>query len=165
MVALTGRLPGSSPGQGTSPTPVGLSLSGGGAHLSHNNNKKGSGIMATLYHWKDEVLDEQALGERTQQAFVEIESMVDDIVALAWDGCHKIYLALDRVEAEHFRRLGYGDDSPSEFLWAGTLSTTEILDVVQQWYYESCGLVFINSVKECNYEDIIPQVFTSEDGE
>ena len=121
--------------------------------------------MATLYHWNDEVLDELERGDRTMKAFVEIEERVDEIVALAWDGCHKIYLALDQQEAESFRRLGYGDDSTSEFLWAGTLSTTEILDVVQQWYFESCGLVFINTVKGGNFEDIIPQIFTSEDGE
>lgn len=121
--------------------------------------------MATLYHWGNDVLDEQALGERTQRAFVEIEDRVDDIVALAWDGCHKIYLALDQQEAEHFRRIGYGDGEGSEFLWTATLSTSEILDVVQQWYYESCGLVFINTVKDGQHEDIIPQVFTSEDGE
>lgn len=117
----------------------------------------------TLYKWGDDVLDENALGVRTMEAFVEIESIVDDIVALAYDGCHKIYLALDQQEAESLRLLGYADDGhTSEFLWAGQMDIVSILDTVQHWYYKSCGLVFISTVKGGNFKDIIPQIFTTD---
>lgn len=121
--------------------------------------------MATLYHWGGSVLDEKATHDRIEQAFSNIEDRVDEIVALAFDGCHKIYLALDHAEAEAFRRYGYGDGADSEFLWAGTLDTVSIMDTVQHWYHASCGLRFINAVKGGEFEDIIPQLFTSEDGE
>ena len=131
--------------------------------------------MATiLYHWEDEVLDGEALDLRISEAFEKIEARVDEIEAIAWDGCHKVYLALDHAEAERFLRLGYGPyaygdedsgENRSEFLWTSTLSVSEILDVLQQWYFESCGLQFISAVKGGEFEQIIPQVFTSEAGE
>lgn len=121
--------------------------------------------MATLYHWGDSVLDEEATYDRIEQAFDKIEERVDEIVAIAYDGCHKVYLALDSGEAEAFRRYGYGDGEDSEFLWASTLHTVSIMDTLQHWYHDSCGLRFVTAIKDGQHEDIIPQLFTSEDGE
>jgi len=80
---------------------------------------------------------------------------------VAWDECHKIYLALDKVEADSFRESGY-------ITFEGT--PDEMFDKVHGWYDASCPLVFINAVRHDSeqtphhiwgtqsvFTDIVPQ--------
>ena len=61
----------------------------------------------------------------------------------AFDGCHKIYLAMDEEQAEWFRKNYNGvhcDDRTVE------VDTEDLATVVREWYDESCGLRFVNAV-------------------
>jgi hypothetical protein len=61
----------------------------------------------------------------------------------AFDGCHKIYLAMDEEQAEWFRNNYNGvhcDDRTVE------VDTEDLATVVREWYDESCGLRFVNAV-------------------
>jgi hypothetical protein len=77
--------------------------------------------------------------------------------AIAWDGCHKIYILMDDNQVELTRSYGYdplieSKDSTPEQLFE-TLST---------WYRDSCGLRFVQSVTthkdpNCGFNSIIDQ--------
>ncbi len=58
---------------------------------------------------------------------------------IGWDECHKIYLALDKAEAQTLIDLGYLTcEGNTETMYA----------TVEEWYRESCGLRFIQSTKQ-----------------
>lgn len=66
-----------------------------------------------------------------------------DTHLIAWDGCHKIYMALDEEEAEWFR------DNYEHIVE----DTAEVmLDTLKKWYDESCFLKFVSGVRH-NAED------------
>lgn len=66
-----------------------------------------------------------------------VEDVLDDAHLIAWDTCHKIYVAIDEIEAEWFR-ANYDDT------FTGT--PEEMLATLQRWYDASCALKFIQSV-------------------
>ena len=57
---------------------------------------------------------------------------------VAFDGCHKIYLAMDQVEAEWFRE-NY------EYFLAS--SPDEMFATIKKWWDESCSLRFVSAVE------------------
>lgn len=68
----------------------------------------------------------------------DVADTIDEAILVAWDGCHKIYLALDEPEAEFFR-TNYPhivEDTP-------TVMFTTVVD----WYDRSCGLRFVSGVR------------------
>lgn len=75
------------------------------------------------------------------------ETTLDDLLyqadSVSYDGCHKIYLNMDKQQTE--KMFGYGYDK--------TISGTkfEMEHAVYSWYEDSCSLRFIDAV------------FTSED--
>jgi len=80
---------------------------------------------------------------------------------VAWDGCHKIYVALDDIEAKFFE-----DNYPHTF--AG--SPDDMVLRIVEWYDASCPLRFVNAVRHnetdpnAGFIDLIPQLFEDEDG-
>jgi hypothetical protein len=77
---------------------------------------------------------------------------------IAWDGCHRIYLAMDDASAAEFddyeivvkRGQGFGDLDDSEDFYA----------VVFEWYVQSCPLRFIDAITNGkDYNVIVPQNF------
>lgn len=79
---------------------------------------------------------------------------------VAWDGCHKIYLAMDDEQADWFRGSGY--------TCLVEASPEEMFDAVVEWFEDSCGLRFVSAVRTTvpdpneGYDDLIPQ-FADED--
>lgn len=83
-----------------------------------------------------------------------VEDALPDAHLIAWDECHKIYVALDEAEAEWFRTSDYtlveGDPDV-------------LLATLHKWYDESCWLRFINGVRHdgvnpnAGFVDLIPQ--------
>ena len=68
----------------------------------------------------------------------DVEDHIDNTILVAWDGCHKIYLALDQQEAKWFRE-GYPyivQDEPEAMLAS-----------VMAWYESSCSLKFVSGVR------------------
>lgn len=86
--------------------------------------------------------------------FDKVEFATEFAMLAAWDGCHKIYLAMDDIEAAWFRE-NY------EYIQTGTPKV--LADTVREWYERSCGLRFVSAVHH-NEEDpnagfvnVIPQ--------
>lgn len=103
-----------------------------------------------------------------KQYWDEVFDQCESAHLAAWDGCHKIYLAMDETQDNWFRTY-YGnpgrdevDGEPDErFAFVGT--PEEMFDKVKQWWAMSCGLRFITAVysnsalNEANYVSLIPQ--------
>jgi hypothetical protein len=73
----------------------------------------------------------------TAELWDDVLDHIDDARLVAWDGCHKIYLAMDGEEAAAFRQ-NYEhivEDTPDAMFYA-----------IRKWYAESCGLRFVTAV-------------------
>lgn len=90
-----------------------------------------------------------------------VQPYMADAKLVAWDGCHKIYLALDDVEADWFR---------VEYPYVVEANVRQMLSAVKQWWNESCGLRFVQGVRHhptdrnAGFVSIIDQ-FEDEDDE
>jgi len=97
--------------------------------------------------------------------FFETEIAVQDAKAIAFDGCHKIYVLMDDAQVEKMRSYGYGDDDGSFLVTADEVRKVEMLDILKDWYAGSCSLKFINGVTTMpegtdpneGFTDLIPQ--------
>ena len=78
------------------------------------------------------------------EMFFEVEEYLENAHLIAWDGCHKIYVAMDETEAEWFRRNYNGSDDTSE-TFHGT--PEEMIATLVKWYDESCWLRFVTAVR------------------
>ena len=65
------------------------------------------------------------------------EEAMESARLVAWDGCHKIYVAMDDEQAEWFRE-NYED------IFLG--SPSDMFVQVQEWFSDSCALRFIQGV-------------------
>lgn len=81
-----------------------------------------------------------------------VREFLPEAKLIAFDGCHKIYLAMDDIEAEWFRD-NYGNPVPPPNSVVFQSDDTEFLLVtLKRWYDQSCGLKFISAVYH-NEED------------
>ena len=72
------------------------------------------------------------------EMFDKVEEYLHNARLVAFDGCHKIYLAMDKEEAEWFESR----EDYQKFYG----SPDEMLATVILWYEESCFLRFVNAV-------------------
>ena len=77
------------------------------------------------------------------ELFDRVETAVEDAILVAFDGCHKIYLAMDEEQADWFRQ-NYNGTSCTDRTFTGT--PEEMFATLKVWWDESCGLKFINAV-------------------
>ncbi len=70
--------------------------------------------------------------------WVAIDEYIQDAVLVAFDGCHKIYLAMDETEAAFFREHYQPAVVESD--------PAEMLDHLSDWWDGSCALRFISAV-------------------
>ncbi len=75
--------------------------------------------------------------------FDKVARAIADAHLIAFDGCHKIYLAMDEIEAEWFRE-NY------EVTFFG--SPNEMLDTLYGWWKESCPLKFVQAVSHDEFD-------------
>lgn len=100
------------------------------------------------------------MARTVDQLFQRVLDACDDAHLVAWDGCHKIYLAMDSQQAQWFR-----DDYPHVVHG----SPDELFDAVVGWYAESCPLRFVDAVRSepgtdaDQYDDLIPQFADDDD--
>lgn len=89
-----------------------------------------------------------------------VEEASQTAKAVVWDGCHKIYLAMDDHQLEVFEKLGYSIIIKGE--------EPEVLaGYVKSWYRKSCGLKFVsvvstnetNPLVKSDFADLIPQCY------
>ena len=69
-----------------------------------------------------------------------VSEYAENCVLIAFDGCHKIYLAMDETEAKFFR-----DPDNYEFSFENN-TENDLLDILADWYTNSCDLKFIQAV-------------------
>jgi hypothetical protein len=87
------------------------------------------------------------------QYWERVEDALDDARLIAWDTCHKIYIALDDAEADWFRA--------SDYTVVDHVDHADLLATLRQWYDESCGLRFINGVARGTTNAPQDSVFTN----
>ncbi len=74
------------------------------------------------------------------------ENALKNAVSISWCGCHKIYIALNQEAHDQQVRYGYhGFKIDPDGL--GNISGNPAIDVLLDWYENSCGLRFINSIE------------------
>ncbi len=69
-----------------------------------------------------------------------VATYVENCVLIAFDGCHKIYLAMDEIEAKLLK-----DEYEYEFTVAND-GETDLMSTLDDWYTNSCPLKFIQAV-------------------
>lgn len=116
-----------------------------------------------LYHWEDErIAGEDALADRIQQAFTEIEAVIDNVDAIAWDTCHKIYLSMNPEQTALFEEYGYAP----YIIRPVDVEPGQLMAILRSWFEDSCGLRFIESCDgdplDTQWHKFIPQVFVEE---
>lgn len=89
-----------------------------------------------------------------------VETAMDSAHCVAWDGCHKIYVALDEEQARWFL---------DEYEYVVRAPAPAMLHMVQDWFKDSCPLRFVSSVTtnhanpNAGFEDLIPQAWDGEE--
>ena len=73
----------------------------------------------------------------TEEQIQKLRETVANADSIAWDTCHKIYVAMDERTTDSFEEMGYDG-------MRGT--PEEMLNTVLAWYRHSCGLRFVSSV-------------------
>jgi hypothetical protein len=92
--------------------------------------------------------------------FSKVEDYVQNAKAITWDECHKIYVLMDDEQVEKMHEYGY-----EPIITSSEADSGHMLDLLKEWYNESCGLRFIEAVATNNddpnagFETLIPQVF------
>ena len=78
-----------------------------------------------------------------------VQQYLNSALGVAFDDCHKIYLAMDEVEYLYFTLNKWT---------TVTGSPLEMLEQVQEWYdVESCGLRFVSAVESGEFTTLIEQ--------
>lgn len=73
-----------------------------------------------------------------------VEEAIGSAKAIAFDGCHKIYLAMDDNQVAQFKLYGYDQDD-SQLL--RVTDPGAALATLHVWFEDSCGLRFISAVR------------------
>lgn len=74
-------------------------------------------------------------------SFELVKEKVREAEAIAWDTCHKIYLLMDSEQVELMREYGY-----DPLITKHEATPEQMLNTVIEWYEDSCGLRFVDSV-------------------
>jgi hypothetical protein len=91
----------------------------------------------------------------------DVEEELQYAELIAFDGCHKIYLAMDLEQAQWFRDNYNEKECSTSCNFTG--STQEMLTKLKHWWEDSCSLRFIQSVETNNddpnagFKSVIPQ--------
>lgn len=78
--------------------------------------------------------------------WADVEKAIPKSKAIAFDGCHKIYLLLDDEQVALSRSYGYGDEGSFQHEMSEFPDSAAVLARLHKWFDESCGLRFINSI-------------------
>ena len=77
------------------------------------------------------------------ELFESVENALESALLIAWDGCHKIYVAMDEEQANWFRN-NYNGVHCDDRTFTGT--PEEMFATILAWWDDSCGLKFISAV-------------------
>jgi len=85
------------------------------------------------------------------EGWISVLKALPDTKLIAFDGCHKIYLALDDEEREWFTKEGTAYETYT------TDNVGKYHKKLQQWYADSCDLRFIQGIRDGEYVSLIGQ--------
>jgi len=88
--------------------------------------------------------------QKMDEYWGDVEDALQSANLIAWDGCHKIYLAMDEEQEQWFRENYKEEEDTTSCNFVG--SAQEMLKMIQRWWEFSCSLRFVQSV-ETNHED------------
>ena len=103
-----------------------------------------------------------------EDCWYDVKEAVQYAKSISFDGCHKIYLAMDDTQAQWFKANYNGEDCDDR-TFVGTAE--QMFTLLQNWYENSCSLKFIQSVTtneaDANegFKDLIPQGAHDEEDE
>lgn len=101
-----------------------------------------------------------------KEAFKIIKEFVEEErpKAVAWDGCHKVYLLMDEAGVKWMKKNGFGQSDGDSVLWRVRSNTgiTRIVDEASSMYAASCALSFVSAIYNDgegnnDYVDVIDQ--------
>lgn len=92
---------------------------------------------------------EVTMTETDTSTTAALRTALEDAKALAWDGCHKIYVILDDGALAQMTEYGYGDDD-SYLVKVGksAASRRHALQTLHRWWSWSCSMRFITTVHD-----------------
>jgi hypothetical protein len=70
--------------------------------------------------------------------FTDVKDALNKAKLISWDGCHKIYVAMDDHEAQWFFE---------NYAYSLMATPEEMYTTIRDWWNKSCGLRFISSVR------------------
>jgi len=91
----------------------------------------------------------------------DVEEALENAHLIAFDGCHKIYIAMDEMEADWFRNNYNPEVCETSSTYEGAVWA--MLQKLHEWWNESCPLRFIQAVEHneedpsAGYTRLIPQ--------
>jgi len=86
---------------------------------------------------------------RWEKRWAKVERTCKKAHLIAFDDCHKIYLAMDESEANDFIK------HPGYTTFIGT--PEEMSNKVKEWFHASCSLVFVSAVNKGVFTSVIKQ--------
>lgn len=91
--------------------------------------------------------------------YAPVEEALATASGIGFDGCHKIYVLMDDNQMDLMRKYGY-----DKLISATDSTPAQMLATVAEWYDQSCGLRFVESVATMpegreneGFEALIPQ--------
>lgn len=78
------------------------------------------------------------MSKTLEDLFHDVEVALEYAHLVAWDGCHKMYLAMDKEQADWFR---------AEYPHVVEGAPKVMLKALRTWWDDSCMLKFVQSVK------------------
>lgn len=70
-----------------------------------------------------------------------VKDRLREAKAIAWDGCHKIYILMDDEQVRLMREYKY-----EHIVMANEDNLYDMVDTINDWYFNSCPLRFIDAV-------------------
>lgn len=84
---------------------------------------------------------------KQKELWVTVDDHASRALAIAWDGCHKVYLLMDAGQIQEMHDNGYGKERGSSLLVTNAeASPGEMQVLAHEWFEASCGLRFISAV-------------------
>jgi len=102
----------------------------------------------------------------TNEQWGHVRDTLAEAKGIAWDGCHKIYVLMDDEQMALMAEYGY-----ETLLPVPEDTASEALDILCDWYEQSCMLRFISSIRTVKgdpnkgFDDLIPQGADDEEDE
>lgn len=89
---------------------------------------------------------------RAERLWAKVEGALIGAHSVAFDGCHKVYVLMDEQQTDLMRGYGYGDQSADggggpHLVIVGQYGRDKALELLREWYEDSCSLRFIQAVR------------------